>query len=85
MHYIPLVVAFLAGCVHPAHYENMRHRAEAAEAETQKALMFLAGAQQDNAMLQRALIEQEMALRSLAGGMQIQAAETAKLREGCDI
>lgn len=75
----------LSACVSVPRYESMRHRAEAAEAETQKALTFLAGQQEDNAMLQRGMIEQEMALRSLQGGMIIQAAETAKMREACDL
>ncbi len=83
MFLIPVLV--LSGCVSVTRYESMRHRAEAAEGEVVQKEGFIAGAHDDNATLQRTLIEQEALLRSLAGGMAVQAAETAKIREGCDI
>ena len=83
---LPLLLTIpLITCCATTRYEDMRHRAENAEAELIRAQMFIAGAHDDNAMLQKALIEQENALRALAGGMVIQADETAKLREACDI
>lgn len=83
---LALILALtLAACASPARMEDMRERAEVAEADAAKTRDYLAGAHEDNAMLQRAIIEYEMALRSLQGGMVLQAMEAAKLREGCDI
>lgn len=66
-------------------YEDMRHRAEAAEADRDLRLQYLDGSHQDNADLQRQVIEREMAIRALQGGMVEQAAETAKMRQACDL
>lgn len=80
-----ILAAILSACASPQRFEAMRHRAEAAEAETQKALMYLAGAHEDNAMLQKALIESEMELRRWQMGSMLQAVREAQLRESCDI
>lgn len=80
-----LSACLVTGCVSVPRYEAMRHRAEAAEAETEKALMYLAGQQEDNAMLQKALIESEMELRRWQMGSMLQADREADLRESCDI
>lgn len=56
----------------------MRHRAEHAEAELEKAHRHIAGVQDDNAQLQRDLINLEM-------GMMIQAKQFSDIAQGCDL
>jgi len=75
----------LTSCVQIRAYEDLRDERNALRAENEKLLMFIAGAHEDNEMLQKALIEQETTLRALAGGMQVQAGITADLRRQCDI
>ena len=45
----------------------------------------LAGAQDDNAMLMKYIVEQEVYVRELQGGMEVQARMTAKLRDTCEL
>lgn len=80
-----IVLAVLSGCVSVPRYEAMRHRAEAAEAEIVRKEMFIAGAHDDNAMLQKALIAQEEELMRWQFGSMLQADREADLRESCDI
>lgn len=78
-------IGFLTGCVSIPRFESMRHRAETSEAETQKALMYLAGSHADNAMLQQGLIDQEAQIKAFVGGLQLQAKITADMRKSCDL
>ena len=45
----------------------------------------LAGAQDDNAMLMKYIVEQEVYIRELQGGMEIQARQMARARENCSL
>lgn len=73
------------GCVTPGKYEDMRHRAESAEAELFRAQMFIAGAHDDNAMLQKYGLELEQELMRWQYGSLVQAKREADLRKSCDI
>lgn len=79
---VPLV---LTGCVSMHTFEDERHRREAAEADLARQVEFTAGAHADSAMLQRSLIEHELLVRALEGGMAVQAEMTAEAREACDL
>ena len=80
-----VLALFLAGCVSPQRYEAMRHRAEAAEAEVTRTQMFVAGAHDDSAALQKYGIELEEELMRWQMGAMLQAKREADLRSGCDI
>ena len=75
----------IAGCASPTQYEDLRERAATAEKALEQQTEFTAGAHDDAAMLQRVIIEMELYIRQLEGGMAEQAEMTAKLREQCDI
>ena len=80
-----LVVAVFAGCVSVPRYESLRHERDDLRAERDQLLTYIAGAHDDNGMLQRSMIECEIAIRALQNGMIVQAEETAKMRQGCDL
>lgn len=63
----------------------LRERAQRAEAEVLRLQMFIAGAQDDNAMLMKALAEQQGYIRALESGAQWQAQEMARIREFCEL
>jgi hypothetical protein len=84
---LPLLLTYplLTCCASLAKMEDMRARAEHAEAELEKAQMFIAGAHDDNAMLQKYGIELDQELMRWQMGSMVQAKREADLRSGCDI
>jgi hypothetical protein len=80
-----LVLALLTGCVSSTQYENMRERAQKAEALYEQQVLFTQGAHDDLAMLQRALIEQAAYINMLERGAMWQANEMARIVDTCEL
>lgn len=80
-----LVLALLTGCVSNKDYEAMRERAQRAEAAYEQQVLFTQGAHDDNAMLQRAIIEQANYIRQLEAGAMWQANEMARIVDTCQL
>jgi hypothetical protein len=83
---LPLLLTIpLITCCATTRYEDLRHERDDLKAELEKAQMFIAGAQDDNAMLQREIIRREEFIMQQQGGLMLKALENAKLRNKCDI
>ena len=81
-----LLAAVLGGgCASQLKYEDMRERAQRAEARVAEAERYIAGVQDDNAMLQRSLIEQANYIYMLERGAVWQANEMARIVDTCSI
>lgn len=81
-----LVLALMLGaCVTNKDYEAMRERAQRAEARVAEAERYIAGVQDDNAMLQRNLIEQANYIYMLERGAVWQANEMARIVDTCEL
>lgn len=88
MRAIPLIVIVLAmsaGCCSLKSYEDMRERAQVAEKALEEQQLFVAGCQDDNAMLQKYGIELGNELRRWQMGSVLQAMREAELRAACDV
>lgn len=84
---LPLLLTypFLTCCASLAKYEDLRAERDQYRAELEKAQMFIAGAHDDNAMLQKYGIELDQELMRWQMGSMVQAKREADLRSGCDI
>ena len=72
-----IVVALTTGCA-TSNEIDQAFRIKELEA-------IVVGLQDDNGYLMAALVKQEMHIRSLEGGMVIQAQMMARARDGCDL
>ena len=79
------ILLLQVGCCSIKSYEDQRHRAERAERELAQAQEFIAGAHQDNAMLQRYGIQLQEELMRWQYGSALQAKREADLRKSCNI
>lgn len=80
-----ILALLLTGCVTPTQFENMRERAQRAEAAYLQQVAFTQGHQDDNAMLQRVLIEQAEYIHMLERGAMWQANEMARIVDTCQL
>ena len=79
-----LVLLLLSSCATRTEVA-LRERAQRAEARVVEAERYIAGVQDDNAMLQKALIEQANYIRQLERGAIWQANEMARIVDTCEL
>ena len=80
-----VALTLMAGCCSVAKYEDMRERAQTAEALVVEQQKFVAGVQDDNAMLQKYGIALQQESQAWQMGAAMQAEELAKARANCEI
>lgn len=84
---LPLLLTYplLTCCASLAKYEDLRAERDHYKQELERAQMFIAGAHDDNAMLQKYGLQLEEEIMRWQMGAMLQAREMQKVRDGCDI
>ena len=83
--FVLAALAMFSGCCSLKSYEDMRERAQVAEKVVEQQQAYIAGVQDDNAMLQKYGIALQQEIQAWQMGAAMQAQALAKARENCEL